>query len=45
VKLRHERDVGEAIVRISNIAHQMSERLSRSPEFGRVILPHDTGNP
>jgi hypothetical protein len=43
--LRHERDGGEAIIRISNTAYQMFDRLSRVSEFGRVISPHDTGNP
>jgi beta-lactamase class A len=43
--LRHERDGGEAIIRISNAAYQMFDRLSRASEFGRVISPHDTGNP
>jgi beta-lactamase class A len=43
--LRHERDGGEAIIRISNAAYRMFDRLSRASEFGRVISPHDTGNP
>ena len=43
--LRHERDGGEAIIRISNATYQMFDRLSRASEFGRVISPHDTGNP
>jgi beta-lactamase class A len=43
--LRRERDGGEAITRISDAAFQMFDRLSRSSEFGRVISPHDTGNP
>jgi beta-lactamase class A len=43
--LRHERDGGEAIIRISNAAYQMFDRLSRASGFGRVISPHDTGNP
>ena len=43
--LHHERDGGEAIIRISNAAYQMFDRLSRASEFGRVISPHDTGNP
>jgi len=43
--LRRERDGGEAIIRISNAAYQMFDRLSRASEFGRVISPHDTGNP
>jgi beta-lactamase class A len=43
--LRRERDGGDAIIRISNAAYQMFNRLSRASEFGRVISPHDTGNP
>jgi beta-lactamase class A len=43
--LRRERDGGEAIIRISNAAYQMFDRLSRASEFGRVISLHDTGNP
>jgi beta-lactamase class A len=43
--LRREKDGGEAIIRISNAAYHMFDRLSRSSEYGRVISPHDTGNP
>jgi beta-lactamase class A len=43
--LRRERDGGEAIIRISNAAYQMFDRLSRASELGRVISSHDTGNP
>ena len=43
--LRHERDGGEAIIRISTAAYRMFDRLSRASEYGRVISPHDTGNP
>jgi len=43
--LRHERDGGDAIIRISETAYQMFDRLSRASEYGRVISPHDTGNP
>ncbi len=43
--LRREKDGGEAIIRISNAAYQMFHRLSRASEYGRVISPHDTGNP
>jgi beta-lactamase class A len=43
--LRRERDGGEAITRISDAAYQMFDRLSRALEYGRVISPHDTGNP
>jgi beta-lactamase class A len=43
--LRRERDGGEAIIKISNAAYQMFDRLSRASEYGRVISPHDTGNP
>jgi beta-lactamase class A len=43
--LRRERDGGEAIIKISDAAYQMFDRLSRASELGRVISPHDTGNP
>lgn len=43
--LRRERDGGEAIAKISEAAYQMFDRLSRASELGRVISPHDTGNP
>ena len=43
--LRHERDGWEAIIRTSNAAYQMFDRPSRASEFGRVISPHNTGNP
>src|SRR5882757_5947465 len=40
--LRRERDGGDAIVRISNAAYQMFDRLSRASEYGRVVSPHDS---
>jgi beta-lactamase class A len=43
--LRRERDGGEAIIKISNAAYQMFERLSRASEYGRVVSPRDTGHP
>jgi beta-lactamase class A len=43
--LRRERDGGNAIIKISDAAYQMFDRLSRASELGRVISPHDTGNP
>jgi beta-lactamase class A len=43
--LRHEGDGGAAIIRISTAAYRMFDRLSRASELGRVISPHDTGNP
>jgi beta-lactamase class A len=43
--LRHERDGGEAIIRISNAAYQMFDRLSRASPYGRVISPHDSSAP
>jgi beta-lactamase class A len=43
--LRREREGGEAITRISDAAYQMFDRLSRASELGRVVSPHDTGNP
>jgi beta-lactamase class A len=43
--LKRERDGGEAIIKISNAAYQMFDRLSRASEYGRVISSHDSGNP
>src|SRR3989442_2253635 len=43
--LRRERDGGEAIIKISNAAYQMFDRLNRASEYGRVVSPHHTGNP
>ena len=43
--LRREKDGGDAIIRISNAAFHMFDRLSRASEYGRVISPHDAGNP
>ena len=43
--LRRERDGGDAITKISDAAYQMFDRLGRASELGRVISPHDTGNP
>ena len=43
--LRRERDGGDAIIKISDAAYQMFDRLSRASELGRVVSPHDTGNP
>jgi len=43
--LRRERDGGEAIIRIATAAYRMFDRLSRASQYGRVISPHDTGNP
>ena len=43
--LRRERDGGDAIAKISDAAYLMFDRLSRASEWGRVISPHDTGNP
>ena len=43
--LRHEKEGGEAIIRIATAAYQMFDRLSRASEFGRVISPHDSSTP
>ena len=43
--LRREREGGEAITKISDAAYQMFDRLSCASELGRVVSPHDTGNP
>ncbi len=43
--LRHEKDGGDAIARISTAAYQMFDRLSRASEYGRVISLHDSSVP
>jgi len=43
--LRRERNGGETIIRIATTAYRMFDRLSRASQYGRVISPHDTGNP
>ena len=43
--LRHEKEGGEAIVRIANASYRMFDRLSRASEYGRVVSPHDSSNP
>jgi beta-lactamase class A len=43
--LQREKDGGDAIIRIASAAYHMFDRLSRASEYGRVISPHDTGNP
>lgn len=41
--LRHDRDGEEAITRISAAAYSMFDRLARASEYGRVILPGNSG--
>jgi beta-lactamase class A len=43
--LRHERDGGDAIVRISGETYRMFDRMARASEFGRVVSPRDSGAP
>jgi beta-lactamase class A len=43
--LRREKEGGDAIIRISNAAYRMFDRLSRASGYGRIISPHDMGNP
>jgi beta-lactamase class A len=43
--VRHEREAGEAISRISAAAWQMFDRLDRSSEYGRVVSSHDASPP
>ena len=43
--LRREKDGGDAIIRIAIAAYQMFDRLNRASQYGRVVSPHDTGNP
>jgi beta-lactamase class A len=43
--VRHEREAGDAIVRISAAAYAMFDRLNRSSGFGRVVSSHDSSLP
>ena len=43
--LRHERDGGDAIARISGETYRMFDGLSRASIYGRVISPHDSSPP
>ena len=43
--VRHEREAGDAIARISGETFRMFDRLSRSSPYGRVVSPHDTSLP
>jgi beta-lactamase class A len=43
--VRHEREAGDAIARISAAAYAMFDRLDRSSEFGRVVSSHDSSLP
>ncbi len=43
--VRHEREAGNAIERISFAAWQMFDRLDRSSEFGRVVSSRDSSPP
>jgi beta-lactamase class A len=43
--VRHEREAGDAIARISAAAYAMFDRLDRSSEFGRVVSSHDSSPP
>ena len=43
--LRHERDGGDAIVRISVATYQMFDRLNRASSYGRVVSSHDSSSP
>jgi beta-lactamase class A len=43
--VRHEREAGDAIVRISAAAYAMFDRLDRSSDFGRVVSSHDSSLP
>lgn len=43
--VRHERDAGDAIAKISFAAWQTFDRLDRSSDLGRVVSPHDSSPP
>jgi beta-lactamase class A len=43
--LRHEREAGDAIARISGETYRMFDRLSRSSSYGRVVSSHDSSPP
>lgn len=43
--VRHERQAGDAIARISGETFRMFDRLSRSSPYGRVVSPHDSSLP
>jgi beta-lactamase class A len=43
--VRHEREAGDAIARISGETYRMFDRLSRSSPYGRVVSPHDSSAP
>ena len=43
--LRHERDGGEVIVRISAAAYGMFDCLSRASQYGRIVSTHDSSPP
>jgi beta-lactamase class A len=43
--VRHEREGGDAIARISLAAYQMFDRLDRSSPLGRVVSSHDSSPP
>jgi beta-lactamase class A len=43
--VRHEREAGDAIARISGETWRMFDLLSRSGPYGRVVSPHDSSPP
>jgi beta-lactamase class A len=43
--VRHEREAGDAIARISFAAWQTFDRLDRSSDLGRVVSSHDSSPP
>jgi len=43
--VRHEREAGDAIARISFAAWQTFDRLDRSSDLGRVVSSHDSSLP
>jgi len=43
--LRHERDGGDAIARISGETYRMFDRFGRASTYGRIVSPHDSSPP
>src|SRR5215813_3521040 len=43
--VRHEREAGDAIGKVSFAAWQIFDRLDRSSDLGRVVSPHDSSPP
>jgi beta-lactamase class A len=42
--VRHERDAGDAIARISGETYRTFDRLNRASPYGRIVSPHDSSS-